>query len=397
MKIAHFVLTRLRIRDERMFGRLDGPQFGAIPLTSRTVDFRLKLLETVCLPGIRSQTSRDFTWVLLVDRALDAGVKHRLRTLAGGAKVRVHLHEYSGRAGASVPPLERLGWLEPLMAERPDYVLTTVADDDDALPRRFVEAARSRVLDLARRGALPPFGLLGTRQVMEWDMVFTPRAPLGWAKAPVDGLFFPASCGFSLLCRWPDYDFSVLGMRHKHAANYFDFRTPAASRNAAIYRRWFVEAARAEGGRRVPSGEDALHDLGPAAGAALQTNHGANLQLWRLGEGRSKRRRVLGAGTFPDVAVDWDALRRHAADFRWWRTVSRRLVRGLYGFKGRNVLRARRVADGMRLRLRPSRSGPPGGGGPPGPSGHAPFTGTRDGGTAALVRNRGKADRSNSR
>ena len=69
MKIAHFVLTRFCIRGERMFGRLDGPWFGAIPLTSRTVDFRLKLLETVCLPGVLLQTSRDFPWVLLVDRA----------------------------------------------------------------------------------------------------------------------------------------------------------------------------------------------------------------------------------------------------------------------------------------------------------------------------------------
>lgn len=69
MKIAHFVLTRFRIRDERMFGRLGGPRFGIIPLISRTVDFRLKLLETVCLPGVLSQTSRDFPWVLLVDRA----------------------------------------------------------------------------------------------------------------------------------------------------------------------------------------------------------------------------------------------------------------------------------------------------------------------------------------
>ena len=364
MKLAHFVVTRFCLRGRRMHGGVDGPWFGSVdPLKARTVDLRLKLLETTCLPGLASQTSQEFTWVLLVDARLREDFKERLRSLAR-ARDRVCLHEHRPDAPDR---LETLGWLAPLLADRPEYVLTTLNDDDDVLPRRFVEVVQSHVFDLDERGRAPPYKLMGARRVAAWDMVFTPDAPLGWA-APWRGAASVPSCGFTLLCRYPAFDFSVLGMMPYWAETYFDFRTPSPAENVSIYRQLFLGTARDVRAERIPVGDDAFFDASPRAGAVLMSNHGANLQSWRLSYrpgprprpegGGVPHRRVLGAETFPDVSVDWDAARRHARHFSPWRVGSRLLAQKLYGHKGGNLDAVRRLGERVRSLLHTRYCGP---------------------------------------
>ena len=360
MKLAHFVITRFCLRGRLLPSSVDGQWFGSVdPLKARTVDLRLKLLETTCLPGLVSQTSQEFTWVLLVDARLREDFKERLRSLAR-ARDRVCLHEHRPDAPDR---LETLGWLEPLLADRPEYVLTTLNDDDDVLPRRFVEVVQSHVFDLDERGRAPPFKLMGARRVAAWDMVFTPDAPLGWA-APWPAAMSVAPSGFTLAVRYPAFDFSVMGMRAYWAETYFDLLTPPPAENVRLYREWFLEAARDARAGRIPMGDDAFFDASPRAGAVLMSNHGANLQSWRLPyrQGRSgprprpeggdvPRRRVLGAETFPDVSVDWDAARRHARHFGPWRVGSRLLAQRLYGHKGRHLDAVRRLGERVRSLL----------------------------------------------
>ena len=68
------------------------------------------------------------------------------------------------------------------MDGRPDFVLTTL-NDDDALPRRFVETAQSHVAELAREGRLPPYKIIGNKSAVHWHMAFTRKAPLGLGVA----------------------------------------------------------------------------------------------------------------------------------------------------------------------------------------------------------------------
>lgn len=161
MKLAHFVITRFCLSGgDRLFRACDGPPldfWSSDPLEPWLVDHRLKLLEAICLPGLRSQTNQDFTWVLLVDADLREDFKARLRNLAR-ARDRVFLHEHRPDAPDR---LETLGWLDCLPASRPDYVLTTLNDDDDLLPRRFVEVVRSHAVELDAQGRLPPFKIMG--------------------------------------------------------------------------------------------------------------------------------------------------------------------------------------------------------------------------------------------
>ena len=348
VKLAHFVITRFCGRG--LLARVDGSPFSMIdPLRPRTVNLRLKLLEMTCLPGLLSQTNQAFTWVLLVDARLREDFKERLRDLAR-ARDRVVLHEHRPDAPDR---LETLGWLEPLLADRPDYVVTTLNDDDDALPRRFVDVVQSHAVELSAQGRALPFKIMGAKRIVQWDMIFTRDAPLGWA-APWRESASVACPGFSLLCRYPAFDFSVLGLRHFYATTYFDFHAPPPIENVRYYRESFLRAARDACAGRIPMGGDAFFDASRQAGAVLMSNHGANLQYrrlshrrWRAGGGHVPYRKVLGAETFPDVSIDWAAARRHARHFSLWRVGLRLLECKLYG-RGRRANAVRRLGACIR-------------------------------------------------
>ena len=350
MKLAHFVITRFCLRGRRLLSHIDGPWFGSIdPLTPRTANLRLKLLEMTCLPGLLSQTNQNFIWVLLVDARLREDFKGRLRDLAR-ARDRVVLHEYRPDAPDR---LETLGWLERWLADRPDYVVTTLNDDDDVLPRRFVDVVQSHVFDLDERGRLPPFEIMGAKRIAAWNLVSTPAAPLGWA-APWPKGASVASCGFTLLCRYPAFDFSVLGLRSYYAETYFDFHVSPPAENVRFYRKAFLQAARDTRVGRIPMKSDAFFDASRQAGAVLMSNHGANLQFWRLSPGRRSNGpscKVSGPETFPDVSIDWAAVRRHARHFTSWSVGVRLLERKLYGHKGRNIDAVRRCWTRVRSSL----------------------------------------------
>ena len=352
--LAHFIITKFCLRGGKWMDPVDGPWFSAVnPLKARNVNLRLKLLETICLPGLLAQTNRNFTWVLLVDADLDRCAKGRLKELAGNLD-RAWLHEY--RADSPVR-LERLGWLGRLM-DRPDFVVTTQNDDDDALPRRFVETVQSHIAELQGAGRMPPYKVMANKSALQWHMAFTRNAPLGWASPWRRPKGVPA-CGFSLACRHPAFDFSVLGMRHLYAESYFDFEARPPARNVAIYRRMFSEAARDARVGRIPMNAAAFFDSS-AAGAALIGNHGGNARGWRVpSTAVSNRCLVRGAETFPDVGIDWGSAQRHARHFGGWRLWMRRAESALYGPKGTRITALRRFMKPMQ-RLRKHLGSPSG-------------------------------------
>ena len=360
MKLAHFVITRFCLSGRRLFSRTGGPEVGRFgPYKSRTVNFRLKLLEMISLPGLLAQTNQDFTWVLLVGADVEEGVKDRLREMTR-AKDRVFLHEYRSDAPDR---LETLGWLDPLLSDQPDYVITTINDDDDALPRRFIDVVQSHALALSAQGRLLPVKLMGAKRAVMWNTVFTPNAPLGW-KAPPPSITAPvASSGFTLLCRYPAFDFSVLGMRHSYAETYFDFHAPPPIENVRFYRQAFLEAARDASVGRIAMGDDAFFDVSRQAGTVLISNHGANNLSWRLrrwacvpADRRVALQKVSGAETFPDVSIDWETAHRDSSLFSLWRTNLRLLDRKLYEARTHHTVdRVRRFRARTRALLRRSR------------------------------------------
>lgn len=353
MNLAHFVITRFCVRDGLWLKRIDGPWFGpANPLRPRHLALRLALLEMLCLPGILSQTNQNFTWVLLVDAALPAAARRRLDALAK-RKAQFHIHEY--RADGT-EPVDALGWLRPAFPETPpDYVLTSLCDDDDALPRRYVETVQNHVASLA---SLPPFKTVASKRFLQWDMAFSAAAPRGWMRewhgGPGGARMLPdgsrsltnQSPGFALLCRYPAFDFSVLGLKHALAETYFDYQVPPPRANAGIVRSRFLQAARDAGIDNVPSGPDAFFDAS-GAGAAVMANHGANLDPRRIGTCDAAPQRVTGAENCPDAAIDWQAVDRHARFFGRPARTMRRLELALYGRKGLRLAAAQRFGRNL--------------------------------------------------
>ena len=352
MTLTHFVITQFCLRDPRRQRRRPMD-----PLAPRNVDLHLRLLETTCLPGLRAQTNRSFTWVLLIDRALGSDARQRLRAMTRGMD-RVRICEY--RADVPQRP-ERLAWLAPLWADPPGAVVTTINDDDDSLPRRYVEVVQSHVRELAARDRLPPFKVIGARRIVQWDMVFTPDAPLGWAK-PWQGAAV-ASCGFSLLCRHPAFAVNVLGLTHKFAETYCDFAAPAPVEHVRRVRQWLRHAEREAGAGRLAVGRDAFFDASRDAGAVVMGNHGGNVQQrrlsWRppagehegLAPSQDRRRRVRGAATFPDAEIDWQAAQRHRRHFSPRRVRLRRLSHLLHKIPPAAAWRLRRLTGRLRARL----------------------------------------------
>ena len=335
MKLAHVVVTIFCVRTRDMFRHVHGPVWSERdPLRRRYVNYRLKLLETICLPSILAQSCRDFTWVILVDGDLDTVSRERLERVVrpGRADARIRLREYRPGDGRG---MEKLGWLKPYLAERPDYVVTTACDSDEALPRRFVETVRTHVDGLAARGALPLVQIMGMKKASIWDMLFTREAPFGWVR---DDHRLPhvGSSGFALLSRY-SCDVSVMGMRHTRAEAYFG--NGPGNRHLDFYRRRFRETL----GPAVPTPDEGFFDVS-SAGGTLVTNHGANVELsqwrpavnsrlangvvWEMFKGAPPgRRKVTEAETFQDFAIDWNKLRLHARDFNRWRVALRTIER----------------------------------------------------------------------
>jgi len=128
----HFLITRWNIKAEFRPGAHLDPFW---------LDARRPLFSKFCLPSVAGQTSTNFSWVLLVDRATPA--KHRdwlSRVVSTESSLgqRVHIvlvgddyvSDFRSWAFRSTPLAER-------------DVITTRLDSDDAIHREFVEAVQS--------------------------------------------------------------------------------------------------------------------------------------------------------------------------------------------------------------------------------------------------------------
>ena len=102
--------------------------------TPEWLEHRFLLFERYCLPSIKSQTCKDFEWIVLFDNETPEHYKDKI---VGYQKecpqlVPVFVKQESGRRFAQI---FRNTVVQRLNAER---VITTYLDNDDALNVRFV-------------------------------------------------------------------------------------------------------------------------------------------------------------------------------------------------------------------------------------------------------------------
>ena len=120
------------------------------PLKTSSLEHRFKMFETTCLPSVLSQNSKDFTWVLIIDRALPKRFLNRLKELTSKCRnVRFHIHKNETNYGKS-------DWLKPYIQPDVQYVITSELDDDDGIFSGFTRYVRDHLTDLKNKSKLPP-------------------------------------------------------------------------------------------------------------------------------------------------------------------------------------------------------------------------------------------------
>lgn len=330
---------------------------GWDPLAPAILSRRFAVFEATCLPSILGQTRKDFVWVLIVDEMLPPAYRSRLEQLVSRhPRTILHCHSTDDDIGS-------LSWLAPYIERNADYILTTVLDDDDMLSAGFVQSIRRHVSEVHSQGGLPWLLLMGCEHTLQWDLVATTRAPLGYVKpwqrrSPIGR--FPVSTGFSALSKYPETDLSIFRFWHHLAPLYFvDHNAIALMDDQARAYVNHVKAQLTLGGDltdRDPVagvGKPAYHWISAEAAQALVVNHGANKQIMRLFEDSEGRLAVEGQATLPGFPVDFPAVNRFISNHpRRWSSLPRQLRQVVWlAFrkrKGRSLLaRARQAVVGV--------------------------------------------------
>jgi hypothetical protein len=301
MSLKQVVITRFSYRGRGVFKHVSGPPFRSRedPLDPKRLAIRFMLFALTCLPSVLGQVEQDFAWILLVDSGLPALLLARLRSLVSG-RPDTFIHPFDPQTD-----LLSLGWLQRYLPRGVKRVVTTNLDDDDSLPTRFTAVLQRRLRDLEAAERLPPIGIVGARQIVQWDLLASLEAPLGW-KAPWHRGIRVASPGLSLHCRVPEFDFCVLGLRHALADVYLQFSRPPLKRNVAWFRGAVLQSA-AKAGIDLSLWQDEafFYDISRDLGPVLMTNHVSNDQSERLFEAKRERKAVTGPDDFPDLPIDW--------------------------------------------------------------------------------------------
>ncbi len=311
MQLKHLVITRFSYRGKDTLKHYKtNSRVSEDPLEPERLELRFKLFESICLPSVLAQSDQEFSWLIIIDKDLQPQYKSRLESLLKDREY-TYCHTFNPD-----DELDHLDWLDPYLPDTPDYILTTNLDDDDALPNNFISAAHGHISSAFELGELPPIKILGVNEIIQWDMITSRRAPLGW-RSPWHRGQRTASCGFSLLAKYPHFSFCVLGVKHSQAKHYFDFATAPANLHVEHCRTAFI-AAGSDNNEQIDKypASTFFHDLSAETGPVLMSNHTNNVQKWRLYEGKIGKSPVTGPETFPNLTVDLERFETYSRDFR---------------------------------------------------------------------------------
>jgi hypothetical protein len=310
MTLAHFLLTRFSYRDAACrAGQIaimaNAPTID--PLEPRKLEKRFKLFELFCLPSVLAQTTKDFTWILLIDPEMKPQDRDRLRALTRGY-ADTHLVEVT-----RLEDLPYLRFLHPYVS-RPGvtHIATTNVDDDDLIGPELMAYTQAHLRQREEQGRLPSCTFVGCSQPSSWDFLPSRRAPLGYSKPwpPHDS---PVYTGLTVCSKQPEYDLSCYAFRHTIVKQYFD---PSVTLEESAQRVLRAAAERAGEDWRQWRPDEHLHIVESRHPQVVVVNHLENRQFRRLFMGWSTRRRVTGPADFPEMPIDFDKARAVIRSFR---------------------------------------------------------------------------------
>jgi len=278
---------------------------GADPLRHKNLDLRFEIFQIACLPAILNQENQNFKWILLIDPALPFKYKTKLENLVL-VRPDTHLVRYSSELN-----INNLDWLSPLIHPETRYVITTKLDDDDAIFTGFTNYIANHINKLYSSGMLLPVNFYACKNNCAWDLYYSKNEKLGFVKPyPIKNQ--PPSAGFSLSCKYPELNLSVLSFSH-HNFEYLSEQTKEIPENTGVKvktiernRKLIKDLAQAT--KLAWNGElndHNFHYLDSDFMQSLITNHFDNIQLFRIFRNSETRTPVDEKSTFPEFSINF--------------------------------------------------------------------------------------------
>ena len=310
MNLGHVLITYFSVRIDSYWERFDrnNPHRTEDPLDLDSLRYRVALFESICFSSVISQSSQDYSWLILIDRDLPASIRQHLEEMVEEYS-NIHLHTFREE-----DMIENCDWLLPYLPNTEyTHILTTLLDNDDALPKHFIENMQARLLaDLESRPV--PFCILGCESVNQWDLIQTTDAPRGYTSSVWHrkaGAFMLAP-GFSVMSLYPEINMSNLMLRHRLSKHYLDWsKTPGEDNVAIVRNELIVRGKKARIDIMSQIGLTEHRELHAQIGKPLMVNHSDNVQAARLFEDKL-RRKVDPENDLQEYNINWDRFDENA-------------------------------------------------------------------------------------
>ncbi len=353
--IQHIIITEFSRR-----GVYLSEMKGRDPLRKKNLEHRFQLFELSCLPSMLNQVEKDFTWIFIVDPNLPKKYRERLANLLSG---RINSFIHTLKKGTD---LSSLSWLKPYIKQNVEFVLTTKLDDDDALFTGFTQYLKEHINELKRTTEIPMMKFFGCKDAVQWDFFWSKSAPFGYTKPWTRINSLPVSAGLSLLCKYPELDFSVLSIGHSliEPLRNYGLKTtdlPSSHNRLRKYRNRIKNATIDTNigwdGNLSPT--ENFHYLETYSMQVVMVNHINNVQYMRMFERHELRKPVNVIKSFPGMAIDFDFAARNIhkhkkSAYLLFKTIIRAMQfmpdnrkRGLYTSLRERYRRMKRAARGV--------------------------------------------------
>lgn len=135
---AHVIITRFNIHAS-WAASIDS-QAAAKRLDATYLNDRFAIFEQFCLRSMQAQTEQDFVWVVLFDSDTPDQFKARIRTYQASY---ANFHPLFVAAGTPIVP-SLVDYLKAHVSGKPQFLMTTRVDNDDALSNAFVATVQRR-------------------------------------------------------------------------------------------------------------------------------------------------------------------------------------------------------------------------------------------------------------
>jgi len=306
MNIQHFVITRFCCKT---YDNGSGKKPRLHPLSYINLETRFRLLEMICLPSLMAQSNQNFTWIILIDPELDNKDQNRLKQIA--------LQQPNTILHQCLPLIDflSLNWLEQYIEDGTNYVLTSNLDDDDAVPVDFVKHLHKRIFEQEANKVLPVMKAYGFRQIVNWDISPSYLCPFG-TLSPWHRKAKVSACGFSFLCKYPEYNINVMGVNHTIAMELLDFSTPDIVGKHALIQQKIKQQLENNDENMVLWEEAQFFDLSRQLGPVIISNHSCNIQETRRMETKSAYKTILSEAAFLDCRVNWRKVEENMPFFK---------------------------------------------------------------------------------